>query len=173
MILTARLWLLSQLETRIQYLITDNGYELNSTKFVKGFNPNSEKEYPFICYEIGEGRYEPITESKQGELSNGTILFALHYVIKPDQNLQGELVDQSERALNDFRKFVHGANDINQDKILWFNPNRTTNNISWHIESEIPVADNVQGSAIASVIIRVTFTENLSSQLTQNLIEES
>ena len=169
MIKTARLWLLQQLEEQIINLRAENGYELNSNKFIKGFNPKGSTDLPFICYEIGEGRYVPKTDDKKGDLSDATILFALHYVIKSETNKQGELVDASERALNDFRKFVHGAKSINQDKILNFTPNRTTNNISWYITSETPVADNVQGNATASVIIAVSFTENQSSQLTENL----
>jgi len=169
MVKTARLHFLQLLQVQVENLKAENGYELNSLDFIKGFNPNSRTQFPFICYEIGEGRYSPLTDSKQMDMYNGTILLALHYVVSSTEDVQGSLVDQSERALNDFRKFVHGSKSINEDKVLYLSPNKTVNNINWYIQSEIPVADNVQGNAIASVVIQVSFTENQNSQLTENL----
>ena len=170
MIKTARVSILEQLTTDIVKLKSANGYELNALEFIKGFNPNASNNFPYVVYEMGQSQYTPVGDSMR-DMYKGTLLLALHYFVSADTK-QGDLVTVGELALNDFRKFVHSANDVNIDKVLNLNKcdnGKTINILNWHITSELPVADNTQTNAIATTIIQVNFIETMDKNLVENL----
>ena len=166
--LTARVHFANILREQIRNLTTANGYELNAKDFIEGFNPVGSQNFPFVCYTIGGAGYEPITDSKT-EMFRGELDIFLDYVIKAGEYKQGNLARVGEQALNDFKKFVHGSKSINKDKTLFLAPNLTVNKLNWYVRTDQNTADVIQGSGIATSVIRVTFTENMSANELENL----
>jgi len=153
---TVRQKLILQFENDLPNLLAQYGYENNYTNFVKGEIAGSKvKDYPCLWYQAGGEDITRVDEGTNNQLCELKFGIGVHIQTFKEQGL---LIDESEKVVNDIKRFVH--NDVSitgygtaDHKVLQWNKVQSESQFGscgikkWGIEKVYPILDTAGGKA--------------------------
>ena len=166
--MTIRQGILNQVETDLVNMQAQYGYELNYTKFVKGYIPAMQvKNYPCVWYEFGVEKITKVGEGRFQQRAEQNFAIGIH--IKADK-LRGELTDTAEQVINDMKRFInkdvsisgYATSDhkvLNLNKVMSDNAAGAVGVQSWYIDEVYTVLDNAEGSGEIIFSIKIIYLD--------------